>query len=191
MAKKTTQLTMQQWLQQSAVRVGRAYFYLSVLYVAIIIMYDAFKLITPDVLLERWTMASILLAVTGILWFLSRTENKGSTFYSALIYGYVGLGIALASFSVFTQRGVASRAVALYVIPLIVSAFVLRRAAIFTTAVLSVAAYSLSAIRYAALNPSEGYKAQLYGEVGFYSALFFIVALLLWGVVRSKSTDSA
>jgi Na+/proline symporter len=59
------------------------------------------------------------------------------------------------------------------------------------SATLAAAAYSLTAVWYYVANPSEGYRIELYGEVGFYSALFFIVAALLWDIMRSKNTDSS
>ncbi|CAN5691663.1 hypothetical protein BH23PAT2_BH23PAT2_02010 [soil metagenome] len=189
MAQKKSQVTINQWLQQSAIRASRSYFTLAFVYVVSIIVYDAFKLITPDILLQRWTMASILLTVTALIWYLARTKEKSSQFYANLLYCLIALGIGFASFNVFIQRGMASRAVALYAVPIIVSALLLQRSAIFMTAIISVAAYSLAAIRYAVLNPSEGYKIELYGEVGFYSALFFVLATLLWSIVRSKNAD--
>ena len=164
---------------------------LACIYVVSIIVYDAFKLITPDILLQRWAMASILVSVTALIWYLARTKEKNNQFYANLLYGLIVAGIGFASFNVFIQRGMASRAVALYAVPIIVSALLLQRSAIFMTAIVSVAAYSLTAIWYAVLNPSEGYRIELYGEVGFYSALFFVLATLLWSVVRSKNADAS
>ena len=191
-AKKTkdSKLSYAQWLRQSAIRVARVHFVLIGVYVATVIAYDAFNLITEDALLARWTMASILLVASAIFWYLTRIDGKASGYYGWIIYGFIMLDMALASFSVYTQRGMASKSVFLYVIPIVIAALLLRRAALYMVATISVAAYSLTAIWYSVNNPSEGYKIELYGEVGFYSALLFVVAALLWGVIRSKNSDS-
>jgi len=179
------------WLQKSAVRVGRVHFVLVLIYVTIVILYDAFGLITDDILLQRWIMASATLAVSAALWYIARSRSSHSRFYASLIWSFIILDIIFASFNVYTQRGMASRAVFLYVLPIIVSSLFLSRAAVYMSATLAAAAYSLTAVWYYVANPSEGYRIELYGEVGFYSALFFIVAALLWDIMRSKNTDSS
>src|SRR5690606_10929252 len=92
--------------------------------------------------------------------------------------------ILIASFSVYTQRGMASRAVLLYIIPILVAASLGKRVVLFGAALLGIAAYTTTAIMYFVLNFNEGYKVELYGEIGFYSAIFLLVASLLWGVVK-------
>ncbi len=190
-SKKQTTMTYTEWLRQSAIRVSRVHFAVVLIYLVTIILYDAFGLITDQALLERWLVASGMAVVTALLWYMARSfQRSRSSFYAGLLYSFIVLDIAFASFGVFTQRGMASRAVFLYVIPIVIAALLLRRAAIFATAIIAAAAYSLTAIWYYVVNPSEGYRIELYGEVGFYSALFFIVAALLWDVVRSKNADS-
>lgn len=189
--KQQSAFTYQQWLQDSSVRIGRILFIFVSIYIAIVVLYDAFNLITPDMLLGRWIAASILLVLAAILWYIARSKNKSEMFYSRLIYTYIFATLLFASFNIYYQRGMASRAVFLYVIPILIAAFLLRRAAIFMTAAIAVAAYSLTAIWYSTNFPSEGYKIEIYGEVGFYSALFFVVAALAWGIVRSKTSDSS
>jgi hypothetical protein len=85
----------------------------------------------------------------------------------------------------------ASRGVALFALPIVVSAITLSRSAIFATASLSVGAYSYAAIKYFTDNPSEGYKVELYGDVLFYSASFFILAAVLWALVRSVQAKNS
>lgn len=189
--KEETSMTYTEWLRQSAIRVARVHFAIVLIYLVTIILYDAFDLITDQALLERWVVVSSMAAVTALLWYMARSFHRSrSSVYAGLLYAFIMLDIAFASFGVFTQRGMASRAVFLYVIPLVIAALLLRRAAIYATAIIAAAAYSLTAIWYYVANPSEGYRIELYGEVGFYSALFFIVAALLWDVVRSKNADA-
>ncbi len=179
------------WLQNSVIRVGRVHFVLVMIYVAAIILYDAFGLITDDILLQRWIMASATLTVSAVLWYLARNRSSHSRFYVSLVWSFILLDIVFASFNVYTQRGMASRAVFLYAVPIIISSLLLSRAAIYMSATLAAAAYSLTAVWYYVANPSEGYRIELYGEVGFYSALFFVLATLLWDTIRSKNADSS
>jgi hypothetical protein len=58
------------------------------------------------------------------------------------------------------------------------------RSALFATATLCTAAYSLAVIRYFTDFPSEGYQIEMYGDLVYYSAMFFIIAGLLWVLVR-------
>lgn len=192
MAKKEqSSLTYKQWLQYSSIKIGRILFLFVGIYIVSIILYDAFKLITPDILLIRWIAASALLVTVAVLWYAARSTNKSERFYAWLLYAYILATVAFASLNIYIQRGMASRAVFLYVVPVLIAAFVLRRAAIFMTAAVAIAAYSLTAIWYSSVYPSEGYKVEIYGEVGFYSAMLFIVAALVWSIVRSKNSDSS
>lgn len=182
--KKTT---LTDWLRASSIRVGQAYFWLAALYIAVIVIYDAFNVLTPESLRQRWAAASVLLVASAILWYLARYRDKSNGYYTGIIYSYIALAIGFASFNVFWQRGMASTSVILYIVPIAVAAVLLRKSALYLVAIASVAAYTFSAVSYFALYPSEGYKAQLYAEIGFYSGLFFVVAALLWSVIRSKN----
>lgn len=192
MAKKQVKnLKYNEWLQQSAVRVGRVLFVLTLVYVVTIILYDAFALVTPDMLLVRWMAAAGLAVGSAVLWYSARKKQAPAVYYARLLYGYVVLLTLFASLNVYIGRGMAAKAVMLFIVPIVVSGLLLRRAAIYMTAVIATAAYVLTAMTYATNNPSEGYKIELYGEVGFYSGLLFIVAALTWDVVRSKNADDS
>jgi hypothetical protein len=192
MAKKqSTTLRYNEWLQQSAIRIGRVLFVLTLVYVVMIILYDAFALVTPDMLLVRWVSAAGLAVGSALLWYSARKKQAAASYYARLLYGYVLLLVLFASVNVYLGRGMASKSVLLFVIPIIVSGLLLRRAAIYMTTVIATAAYVLTSMTYAINNPSEGYKIELYGEVGFYSGVLFIVAALVWDVVRSKNADDS
>lgn len=172
------------------IRMTRIHFVLVAVYTLYIIAADATKLITDKVVLQRWTMNAILLASTVIIWSLARLQNVASIYYRALLYVLIVLDISFASFNVYTQRGMASRAVMLFALPITLSAIMLSRRAIFMTATLCTAAYSLAAVRYFVVNFNEGYKAELYIEVGFYCASFFILAAILSVLVRFKNSET-
>ena len=176
----------QSWLHLGTIRLARLHFLFVALLAIQTVMYDAWKLITPTALLNRWVVTAGLMIVTTTTWYLAKNTVRSTLAFKALIWALITADIAVASFNVYTQRGMASRAVALYTLPIIISAVLLSRAALFTAAALSAAAYSSTAIAYFVLNFNEGYKIELYGEVGFYAVLFFVLASLLWIAIRSR-----
>ena len=171
-------------LRAQTLRLSRAHFAYVLVLAGQIILYDAAMLISPDFVLKRWLVTAGLLVVTTIVWAFAHQVNKTNQLYEKLIYALILADLAVASFSVYTQRGMASRAVLLYVIPIIVAASLGKRVALFGAALLSIAAYTTTAVMYFVLNFNEGYKVELYGEIGFYSAIFLLVASLLWGAIR-------
>lgn len=172
-----------------ALRLARVHFFYVLAFAASIIVYDAWQLVPAAAILERWSVASGMLIVVTLIWYLSRshTIKLQPVVYRTFIYILVLLDIAVASFLVYVERGMASRGVALYAIPIAVSASLASRSTLYTTASLCTAAYWLSAIRYFVINFNEGYKVELYSTLAFYSATFFVLAVLLWIVVRDRT----
>lgn len=173
-------------MRSAALRITRVHFVYVALLVVQVIVYDAWKLVVPSIVLKRWIIASTLLSVNLVIWFLLRTKQMSLSAIKSLIFLLIVTDIGVATYSVYVQRGMASRAVMLYAVPIIVSAVLLSRAAIFFTAALSAAAYTTAAITYFVVHFNEGYKIELYGEIGFYSAIMFLLAALLWVFVREK-----
>lgn len=159
-------------------------------FAAVIIAYDAWHVLTPEAVLQRWTMVGIFMAVSAVIWAAARFKVKVAFYYQSLVYGLIALDIALATFNIYTQRGMASRAIILYAIPITVAAVLHSRSVIFATAALCAASYVVAAVRYFVVNFNEGYKVELYGEILFYSSMFFVLASLLWLVVRSQRLKS-
>lgn len=186
---KKQELTFAGWLQTGIIRVCRVHFYIIGVYAIYIIASDATHLITPVVVYQRWLAAGLLLTVTAIVWYFSRAANNNTNFYRALLYALILADIGFASFNVYTQRGMASRAVLLFAIPIMVSALLLSRVATLMTATLATAAYVLVAVKYFVDFFNEGYKAELYIEVGFYAACFYALASLISVVIRFKSAE--
>jgi len=79
----------------------------------------------------------------------------------------------------------ASKSVALFVVPIVSAALVRSRSLLLATASLSIAAYSVAAVRYFFDNYGQGLRVELYGEVAFYSAFIFVIAGLLMISFRS------
>lgn len=193
MVKKSTaksKVTLSSWLHVSLQRVAVFHFLLLVGYLVQLIIYDASKVITPEVVLWRWLAAGGVLAATVVVWYLAHNQGNDIATYKRLTFLLVTADVAFASFNVYTQRGMASRAVALYALAIATAAILLSRAALFTAAILSSVAYGVTAVTYFTLNFNEGYKAELYGEVIFYSFAFLVLAGLLSTLVRFGGSTS-
>lgn len=164
----------------------KLHFLLVLILIGQTILYDASQLIAPEAVLQRWVAISGLLSVNGIIWYLVKSKSGHIVLYKFLLLMMIIADIAFASFSVYTQRGMASKAVLLFVIPIIIAGLLRSRSALFAAAILCIAAYSLTAVSYFVLNFNEGYKVELYGEVGFYSLLLLLVAALLAKLLKYR-----
>ena len=167
-------------LKIGTLHVARLHFIIVLIFAAQTIIYHASKLITPELLLRRWVAAALLLTATVIVWLVAKHRFAKAHMYGAALWLIIAADLAFAAFNIYTQRGYASKAVLLFIIPIVVSAFFARRSAIFATTFLAIATYTTTAISYFVLNFNEGYMAELYGEVIFYSALFLVIATFLW-----------
>jgi hypothetical protein len=165
-------------------RLTNVHFLLIIAFVGQLIIFDAGKLFPPTVVLQRWVASSIFAVLVTIVWYLARNRAGQESTLKKLLATLVMADIALASFAVYTQRGMASRAIALYAIPIIVSSAINRRSAILASATLCMAAYISTCVAYFVLHFNEGYKLELYGETGFYAVLFILLGLTLWSVVK-------
>lgn len=163
-------------------RIAKLHLLFALIYVAQIIVFDASKLIIPEVVLKRWIAVSLLAAVAAGVYYFAKTRPLPSLKLGAWIL--ITADLAFAAFNVYTQRGMASRAVLLFLIPIIVAGVLKSKTALFTTAVLGVVAYTLSAVAYFVNYFNEGYKVELYGEIFFYSATLLFASGLVWLVVK-------
>ncbi|HYF97275.1 MAG TPA: hypothetical protein VD947_04555 [Patescibacteria group bacterium] len=173
-------------LRSGLIAFCKLHFCLIALLIGQTILYDSSKLITPEVVLERWVLISGLLVIIGSIWYLVKSKAGHALMYKLLLFAMIVADIMLASYSVYSQRGMASKAVLLFVIPIVISGLLLSRSAVFATAILCIAAYSLAAVSYFVINFNEGYKVELYGEIGFYSLLMLLIAGLTSVLVKSR-----
>lgn len=171
------------YLRSCALRVTRIHFYLVLTLAFSIIIFDGWNYITLENALSRWTIVTALFVVNTIVWYASRTTGKKPGYYKALLLGLILSDIALATLFVYNDRGIASPAVMLYTIPIVTSAILYSRRALFATAALCAAAYNLTVVRYFVVNFNEAITVQLYGTAALYSAVFFVLAALLWVVL--------
>ncbi|MDQ5972225.1 MAG: hypothetical protein QG553_384 [Patescibacteria group bacterium] len=175
-------------LQQNAERLTRVNLGLAAVLAVFIIASDAWNLVTRELTSQRWMMCGALLLVTAATWYLSRYNSKNPAYYKVLIVGIILAQVVLASFVVFTERGMASRGVALYALPIVSSLALLSRSAVFAAATLCTAAYAVTATQYFYIHFNEGYKAELYATLFLYSAVFYALAFVLSVVMRPKKS---
>ncbi|MDZ7786113.1 MAG: hypothetical protein U5L95_03265 [Candidatus Saccharibacteria bacterium] len=176
-------------LKLRILRVSRLHFYLALILAVQIIVYDAWMLIQPETVFQRWIATAILFAGATVVWLLARSPSTKIVFYERLVSGLIVLDVLLASFMVYQTRGMASTAVALYVVPILVAAVFHSRVALIATSFLCVAAYTTTALAYFTLNFNEGYNVELYGTIGFYSAFMVLVAMIIWGLQNPSKND--
>lgn len=177
-------------MKDSVVKLGRAHFGLVAVYAVFILASDAWNLVTRDLTSQRWLMWGLLLTVTTVVWFFARYCENRQNWLRLLVILLVLTDIALATFAIWTERGMASRGVILYTIPIVSSAVLLSRPIMFATAALSTAAYVMTATRYFYVFFNEGYKVELYTALFLYSAVFFILAAILWIVLTGVAVNS-
>lgn len=172
-------------IRSSFVRIAKFHVIIAMFFGLQIIAYDAAKLITPEVVLKRWVITGLLILAGTVCWYLARL-NDSHTVIRNLAWFLISVDMVVASFSVYTQRGMASRAVFLFILPILVAGTLHRWGMIYLTAIIAVITYTTTAIAYFVLNFNEGYKIELYGEIFFYSALLLASAGMVWALVRQK-----
>lgn len=164
----------------------KAHFMLIAIYIAQLVLFDASKLIPPETVKERWISVASLAVFCALIAYLTRINPRNNNLHKGLIFALATVDTVFAAHNVYMTRGMASRAVLLFVIPLIVIAMLMSLSALLLTATICVAVYITTAVSYFVNNFNEGYKVELYGEVGFYSAMLYVVAFLLWAVVKNR-----
>lgn len=172
-------------VRNNFVRACKLHIVIGLLFAAQIMAYDAGKLITPELVLKRWFVTSVLVIVAAMCWYIAKLSDTPKAIHR-LAWILIAADLAVASFYVYTTRGMASRAVILFVIPILVAAIIARKGMIYLTAAAAIATYTVTAIAYFVLNFNEGYKLELYGEISFYSAILLVIAGLSWIAVRTK-----
>ena len=183
MVKKSTATN---WLQTTAVRVTRIHFLYIAFYMLSIIVFDSWNLYTHEAVSELWTAAGILLGANTVLWYVARMKFSKNSVYVAIVLALIAADIVFASYNVFWQRGLASKSVILFAVPIITAATLRSRSTLLSTTTLCAAAYSTMSVRYFYQNYGESYRVELYGTIGFYSALFFVLAALLLVIILPR-----
>ena len=177
MAKKST--NGGSWLQTTAVRLARVHFIYVGFYLLSVVIFDASNLYTHQAISQLWTAGGVLAVAVTVLWFLARLKTNNSWYYISVVLSLILVDIIFASYLVWWQRGLYSKSVMLFTVPILCAAALRSRSIIFGTAALSAAAYSTISVRYFFQNYGLGYRVELWGTVGFFSAMFLVLAFLL------------
>lgn len=182
MAKKSTSAAG--WLQTTTVRLTRIHFFYVGAFLLQVVIFDSWNLYTHDATSQLWTAGGLLLAANVILWLVARLKVANYWFYVAVALALIVADISFASYLVYWQRGLYSKAEMLYVVPIICAAALRSRSILLATTTLSAAAYSTVSVRYFFNHYGMGYRVELWGTVAFFSAMFFVLALLLMIIIR-------
>ncbi len=167
------------WLHETTLRLTRVHFAYITIYAMAIVIFDSWNLITAYAVGRRWTAAAIMLTITCFLWYAVRLTQLGAKRYYGIFAALLAADIVFAGWNVYTQRGMASKAVMLFAVPIVSAALLRSRSTILAVATLCTAAYSLALVRYFTAHYGEGFRIELYGETFFYSAMFYVLAWLL------------
>lgn len=174
-------------LQQASLRTTKLGLVFVAIYAVSTIIYQLWKLMTPAVIQQRWFIVSLTLGIICVLWWHSHGRNLSPLYYRGIILLQVLMYLGVAVYSVYSERGMASNSIILFIIPLIIVALEFSGKLLLATATLCSLAYASTAIKYFRDYPSEGYKVELYGGILFYVSIIFLITALLWVLVSSKS----
>lgn len=172
------------WLQTNAVRVARVHFAFIAAYMISIIVFDSWNLYTHEAVADRWTLAGGLLVINSLIWYGARMKFKDQSIYVNLLLVLVAADLIFAGLNVYWERGLASKSVLLFALPLITAATLRSRSTLLATSALATATYSTAVVRYFYQHYGESYRVELYGFLAFYCALFFVFSWLLWVIIR-------
>ncbi len=182
MSKKQTGATTH-WLQTTAVRVTRVHFVLIAFFILVTVIFDSWNLYTYSAVKELYTAGAVLLVANTILWFLARQNYANKSFYVFDILALVMADIVFISYNIYWQHGLASKSVMLFAIPIITSATLRSRSTLLATTIICAASYTSMAVRYFYTNYGLSYRVELWGTIGFYSAVMFVLAMLLLVII--------
>lgn len=174
------------WLQTTAVRITRVHFLYIAAYIIATIVFDSWNLYTHQAVSQLWTAAGVLLAINTILWYLARMKHSKNSFYVAIVLVLVAADIIFASYNIWWQHGLASKSVMLFAVPIVTAATLRSRSTLLAATTLSAVAYSTVSVRYFFTNYGFSYRVELWGTIGLYSAIMFVLALLLMIMVDPK-----
>jgi len=170
-------------------RVSRTIYFFIAFYALSIVIFDSGNLITKEAVVQRWTLATVLLVVNTVAWFLSSQRRHAVNTQRILIAIVVFTLIGFAGYMTYWERGMASTSTILYVLPLLVAATAKNRHALLATATLSAGTYCFAAVKYFNDFFNEGFRIQLWGNLAFYTGAIFTCAWLIM-IVAGLRQDS-
>lgn len=124
------------------------------------------------------TLSTIALAINGILWFATMPLHRPFWYQRSISVAQITLDLALASYVVYLQGGLTSRATVLYGLPILIAGVLLPPLFAYIAASLSSIAYvaALLLARYEGHFPSV---SEILVPGAFYTSVFFILAAIV------------
>lgn len=169
-------------------RITRSVYFLLGFYALSIIIFDSGNLITREAVIQRWSLASVVLLINTLVWLIASGKNRHITNHMAVYILTAGF-ITFAGFTTYWERGMASTSTVFYILPLLVVATIKNRHALLATAVLSAGTYAFTTVKYFNDFFNEGYRIQLWGHIVLYSGTILVSAWLIM-IVAGLRHDS-
>lgn len=163
-------------IQLSITRASRTIYFFVALYMLSIIIFDSGNLITREAIIQRWTLATILLLVNTIVWFGASQKWPIATRELPIALLAVVL-LVFAGFTTYWERGMASTSTIFYALPILVTAMAKNRHALQAIALLSAGTNAFASVKYFNDFFNEGYRVQLWGSILLVAAS---VAAISW-----------
>ena len=162
---------------QTLTRLTRTIYFMLIIYIGSLIVFDSGNLITRDAVIDHATVAFVVLVCNTFMWYAAAEQAVRKK--TLLVYALSFLLIAFAGFNTYWERGMESNSTILYALPLLAIATLKNRHALMATAVLCAGTYSYAAIRYFNTFFNEGFRIQLWGTLLLISGSIFVVAWLI------------
>ena len=172
----------------SITRATRAVFFFILFYMFTIVLFDSGNLITREAVIDRWTIASLLLIINTFVWFSASQKWPIST-RKLPIYLLTITLLMFAGFMTYWERGMASTSTILYALPILVIAIAKNRHALQATAIIAIGTYAFASVKYFNDYFNEGYRIQLWGTIVLVGASIMTTALLTM-VIAGLREDS-
>jgi hypothetical protein len=161
--------------QLSVTRASRTVYFFIALYMLSIIIFDSGNLITREAIIQRWTLATLLLLVNTAVWFGASQKWRLTTGKLPVVLALALL--VFAGFTTYWERGMASSSTIFYALPILVIALSKNRHALQAFAILSAGTYAFASVKYFNDYFNEGYRVQLWGTILLVSAS---IAAISW-----------
>lgn len=120
------------------------------------------------------------LVLNTVLYFANNVRDKSITYYNVVSFLQILIDLGVATGGVAIQGGVYSRAIILYVLPILGTGLLLMsRSLVYITALLSAIAYDITIVVAMFLGDAEEILPFAGGPFLFYPVLFFIIARMV------------
>lgn len=79
-------ITLTEWLHTGLLRVSRLHFLLIAAFAIQIVVYDAWHVLAPEVVMWRWSATALLLVTVAVIWYLAHNRQNDIAAYKRLIF---------------------------------------------------------------------------------------------------------